>query len=158
MSNEGIVLKHIAPRAVAYLRCKGPWRQLPEMLAKLDEHMASKGLKPIGPASGVYYNTPGEVDIQELAWEVYYRIAPETPESAEDGSGFGIKKIAGASMATIVHRGAYRHAGPAYERLEDWIHSQRLKLCGHAEEVYFSGIVGSPEKQEIEIRLPVCPL
>ena len=65
MSLEDIILKDIAPRTIVYLRCKGPWRQLPEMLTKLDEHMDRTGLKDTAPASGVYYNTPTQGSCQK---------------------------------------------------------------------------------------------
>src|SRR4030042_1469767 len=108
MSQEAVVLKEIPPRTVAYLRCRGSWRQLPEMLAKLEERLASVPLKTIGPASGVYYNTPDEVDAQELAWDVFCQVRLETAEVAEDESGFGIKTLPGIRRANIIHRASYR--------------------------------------------------
>jgi effector-binding domain-containing protein len=155
---QGISLKDISPRKIAYLKCQGPWRQLPGMLAKLSEHLAKNGLIPTGPAFGIYYNTPKEVSPQELKWEVGYPIAFGTPESPEDQAGFGIRSVPGGRMATIVHRGLYRQAGASYARLETWIGQQRLKVYGPAEEVYLSGEISLGAEQEVEIRLPVCPL
>jgi effector-binding domain-containing protein len=158
MPFESVVLKDIALRTVVYLRCKGPWRQLPEMLAKLEERLARTGLEAIGPASGVYYNTPNEVDAQELDWEVFHPVGSETAEAVEDEAGFGIKKLPGIRVAALIHRGSYRRAGSTYERLEEWIRQQGLRVCGPAEEVYLSVVVTPHGEQQLEIRLPVCPL
>ena len=158
MPQESVVLKDIVPRTVAYLRCKGPWRQLPGMLAKLEEHLARAGLKAIEPASGVYYNTPDEVDAQELVWEVFCPVESETAEAAEDRFEFGVKKLSGIRVASIIHRGSYRRSRPTYERLEEWIRQQGLKVCGPAEEVYLSSLSSPQEEQQMEIRLSVCPL
>ncbi len=127
------------------------------MVTKLDEHIAKKGVVPSGPASGIYYNTPIEVPSQKLLWEVLRPIEPEIPETTEDTPGFGIKKIPGARAATIVHSGLFRHTGSTYERLEEWIGHQGLKICGPAEEIYFSSTISLDQDQAIEIRLPVCP-
>jgi len=128
------------------------------MLAKLEERLASVPLKTIGPASGVYYNTPDEVDAQELAWDVFCQVRLETAEVAEDESGFGIKTLPGIRVANIIHRGSYRRARSTYERLETWIAQQGLRVCGPAEEVYLTPISSPSEEQQVEIRLPVCPL
>jgi effector-binding domain-containing protein len=153
-----ISLKDTPSTKIAYLKCRGPWRQLPEMLAKLSEHLAKNELIPAGSAFGIYYNTPKEASPQELRWEVGYPVASGTPESPEDRAGFGIRSRPGGRMATIIHRGLYRQAGASYARLEAWIGQQRLKVCGPAEEIYLSSEISPGAEQEVEIRLPVCPL
>lgn len=155
MLDQDVVVKDVAPRTIVYLRCKGSWRQLMEMLARLREYVVRTGLKATGPVSGVYYNTPNEVGSQELEWEVFYPVATETPESIEDEDGFGIREIPGARMAITVHKGSYRKAALTYRRLEDWIQQQGLMIRGPAEEIYLSNIVSSTQEQSIEIRLPV---
>jgi len=127
------------------------------MLAKLDDCLARRGLKPTGPSSGIYYNTPKEVDSQELVWEVFRPVEFETPESLEVREGFGIRKILTRRVATIVHRGPYRRAGASYQRLEEWLKQQGLEVCGPAEETYISGIISPDQAQILEIQLPVCP-
>jgi len=138
------------------MKCQGPWRQLPGMLVKLQEYLDKNGLAPTGAASGIYYNTPKEVNPGELRWEVAYSVASETPESPEDQAGFGIRPMPEVRVAAIVHRGLYRQAGASYSRLEAWIVQQGLKVCGPAEEVYLSTEISLGAEQEIEIRLPVC--
>ena len=86
-------LKDIPERKIFYVACRGPWRQLPEMLSSLFGHTAQGAVRTIGPPGAFYYNTPQEVDVQDLAWEVFYPIELDTPESINEKTGFDEKKI-----------------------------------------------------------------
>lgn len=152
---QDITLKEIPPRTIVYLRCRGSWRQLPDMLERLDRHMSQTSLRAVGPASGIYYNTPNEVSIQNLEWEVFYPAAINTPESSDDKTGVGIRNLPEAKIASILHRGSYRKAGSSYERLEEWIKREGFRVCGPSEEVYLSIFDMPREKQTMEIRIPV---
>ena len=138
------------------MACRGPWRQLPEVLAKLSQYTTQAGVKTMGPPGAFYYNTPQEVNTADLEWEVFYPIKPDTPESVNERTGFSIKSIEGVRLATTIHKGSYRNAASSYKRLHDWISTQGLKTYGAAEEVYLTGISKTMEDQRIEICLPVC--
>jgi effector-binding domain-containing protein len=117
--------------------------------------MSQTSLRATGPASGIYYNTPSEVSVQDLEWEIFYPIETETPESIESEVGFGIRQLPQSKIASIVHKGSYRKAGVSYERLDEWIKSEGFEVCGPSEEVYIS-VFGVPsEEQTMEIRIPV---
>ena len=155
MAAQDVVLKDVPTRTIAYLKCTGPWRQLPEILANLNGCMSRSGVKATGPASGVYYNTPEEVSVQDLEWEVFYPVKLELLGLVEGKEGFGVRQLPGARVASIVHKGSYRKAGPSYEHLEEWIKREGIEVCGPAEEVYVSGITIPGEEQTMEIRLPI---
>ncbi|MFC2032783.1 GyrI-like domain-containing protein [Chloroflexota bacterium] len=149
-------LKDIPQRKICYLACKGPWRQLPEMLARLSEYTAQDAVRTIGPPGAFYYNMPQEVDVQDLAWEVFYPIKLDTPESISEKTGLGVRVIEGVRVATTIHEGSYQKAASSYKRLHDWIRMQGLKTCGAAEEVYLTNISKIEKDQRIEICLPIC--
>jgi effector-binding domain-containing protein len=148
-------LKDIPQRKIFYMACRGPWRQLPEMLVKLSQYTAQASVKAVGPPGAFYYNTPQEVNVQDLKWEVFYPIEPDTPESINGKTGFGVKFIEGVRVAATIHKGSYRNASSSYTRLHNWISTQGLKTCGAAEEVYLTDISKTIEDQRIEICLPV---
>jgi len=156
MDMQEFRLKDMPRRKIFFLACRGPWRQLPEMLAKLSQYTAQAAVKTIGPPGAFYYNTPQEVDAQDLTWAVFYPVEPDTPESINEKTGFGVKFIEGMRVAETIHEGSYRNAALSYERLHDWISTQGLKTCGAAEEVYLTDISKTIEDQRIEICLPVC--
>jgi len=152
---EDITIKDIPSRNIVYLHCEGSWRQLPEMVHKLDTYLSRTPLKVIGPASGIYYNTPDEVSTEDLKWDVFYAIQAETPESSNDKTGISVRNLPETKVASIIHKGPYRKAGSSYGHLEEWIKQRGLIICGPSEEVYVSvfGVVN--EEQVTEIRIPV---
>ena len=152
---QEIILKEIPPRTIVYLRCSGSWRQLPEMIERLDRHMSQTSLRKIGPASGIYYNTPSEVSIDYLKWDVFYAVPTDTPESGDEKTSIGVRTLPKTKMASILHTGSYRKASSSYERLEEWIKREKLRVCGPSEEVYISVFGVENEEQMIEIRIPV---
>ncbi len=157
MSDGEVILKDLPQRKGIYVSCKGSWRQLPDMLTRLSEYASQSGIETVGPPSGFYHNTPGEVAIEELAWEVCYHVPPNTSERADNKLKSGVRGIPAIKVAAIIHNGSYRKASPSYEKLQGWIKAHGLKVCGPAEELYLTDINKTNEEQRIEIRLPVCP-
>ena len=80
MSEQDILIKDLPERKMYYLSCKGAWRQLPEMIAKLLDYSSRNGIKSMGPPSGFYYNTPQSAAVNDLFWEVCYPVASDTQE------------------------------------------------------------------------------
>jgi effector-binding domain-containing protein len=152
---QDITLKKIPPRTIAYLRCRGSWRQLPDILERLDRYMSQTSLRAVGPPSGIYYNTPSEVNTQGLEWEIFYPVPTNTPESSDYKTGVGIRNLPEMKIASILHRGPYRKASSSYQRLEEWIKREGFRVCGPSEEVYLSIFDTASEKQTMEIRIPV---
>jgi len=152
---EDIILKEIPPRTVVYLQGSGSWRQLPEMIERLDRQISQTSLRKIGPASGIYYNTPNEVSTEDLKWDVFYAVPTDTPECSDDKTRIGVRNLPETKMASILHTGSYRKAGSSYERLEEWIKREKLRVCGPSEEVYISVFGVENEEQMMEIRIPV---
>jgi effector-binding domain-containing protein len=155
MSDQEIVLKDLPKRKVLYLLCKGPWRQLPDMLRSLSEYASRSRIKTIGPPNAFYYNTPLEVGIQDLTWEVCYPVGSNVPDYADNQSNSGVRGIPATRVVAIIHQGSYRKAFLSYEGLQTWIKARRLKVSGPAEELYLTDIGKTNEEQRIEIRLPV---
>ena len=156
MSEQTISIKDLPDRKVFYLSCKGAWRQLPGMLATLSDYLSRNGMKSAGLPSGFYYNTPQDVSVNDLIWEVCYPVGLDTQEYFDEGSKTGVKRIPAARVAAIIHEGPYRKMSASYEKLQSWIKTNNLELCGPAEEVYLTDINKANEEQRIEIRLPVC--
>ena len=157
MSDEEVVLKDLPQRKVVYVSCKGSWRKLPDMLARLSEYVLQSGIETTGPPGGFYYCTLGEVAIEELSWEVCYPVKPNISQLANYKLKFGVREILATRVAAIIHKGSYRKASATYEKLQGWIKAHRLKVRGPAEELYLADINKTNEEQRIEIRLPVCP-
>jgi effector-binding domain-containing protein len=127
------------------------------MLARLSEYASQSGIETTGPPSGFYYNTLGEVAIEELSWEVCYPVQPNISKLANDNLKLGVREIPATQVAAIIHKSSYRKASLSYGKLQGWIKAHGLKVCGPAEESYLTDINKTNEEQRIEIRLPVYP-
>ena len=156
MSKQDVLIKDLPERKVFYLSCKGAWRQLPEMLTKLSDYSSRNGINSAGLPSGFYYNTPQDVPVNDLIWEVCYPVGLDTQEHFADGMKTGVKRIPATRVATIIHEGSYRKTSTSYEKLQNWVNTQGLKVCGPDEEFYLTDIKKADGEQRIEIRLPVC--
>jgi effector-binding domain-containing protein len=150
--------KTIPSRTVFCLPCKGPWRQLPDMLARLSVGARQAGMKVVGSPGAFYYNSPGDVAAGDLDWEVFYEVVSGTSEWTDAVSGFGVRSVPETTVAAMVHYGHYSRAGASYRRLNEWIRVQGLSLCGPSEEAYLTELNGKAEDTRIEIRLPVVPV
>ena len=64
-------------------------------------------------------------------------------------------KIPATRVVTIIHEGYYRKTSAIYKKLQSWINTNSLEVCGQAEEVYLTDINKTNGEQRIEIRLPV---
>ena len=140
MSEQTILIKDLPERTVFCLACKGAWRQLPDMLVKLSDYSSKNRIKSVGSPSGFYYNTPQDVAVNDLIWEVCYPVGSDSQEHFDEGSKTGVKRIPSIRMATIIHEGSYRKTSASYGKLQSWINTNSLEVCGPAEEVYLTDI------------------
>jgi effector-binding domain-containing protein len=153
--SESIGLKDIPERTVAYLKCRGAWRQLRGRLELLQQQMADIGLKSDGPPSGIYYNNTAKAGVRDLEWEVLIPVTTRLVPHDTDGSEFGVRTAPGARVAFIYHRGPYRSAGSTYRVLEDWILERGMSVNGPNEEVYLTEFTVPESQMLMEIRIPV---
>ena len=149
MNEQSILIKDMPERKVFYLSCNGSWWQLPDMLAKLSDYSFKTGIKSLGSPSGFYYNTPQDVAVNDLIWEVCYPVASDTQEHFDEGSKTGVKRIPATRVATIIHEGSYRKTSASYEKLQSSINTNILEVCGPTEEVYRTEINKTNAKQRI---------
>jgi effector-binding domain-containing protein len=157
MEDSEVVLEDLPKRSIVYLVCKGPWRQLPDMIAKLSLYVRARGIETTGAPGAVYHNTTKDVKPDELTWEVYYPFTPDGQRLIDHDQGYDVRELPAGRVASTVHRGPYRKAHESYSRLHDWVLSHGLKVCSPSEEIYLTDATKAGEDQEIKIRLPVSP-
>jgi AraC family transcriptional regulator len=155
MITENVLRKYIPQRGMAYLKCRGSWQQLPEMLAKLEEWMAGRSLAASGPPSGVYYNTTEEGEMEDLEWEVFLPVTKLPIGRVRSEGEFGIRTMPAAKVAFLYHEGTRRTAGSTYTLLREWIMENGMEIAGPAEEVYLTDFGIRESDQLTEIRVPV---
>ena len=115
-----------------------------------------KGYAPVGPPLGLYFNSPEQVPLEELLWELQCPLPDDTAAIEPDAGGMGIKKVPGVEVASTVHKGPFDEVGKIYGMLGEWINANGYEIVGAPEEVYLSDPSSTPpEELTTEIRFPV---
>ena len=151
-----VKVKETKPVTVAFLSMKGPYTQISDSFGKLYGWIEQMGYKSSGPPLGIYFNAPGEVDDDELVWELLSPIGGDVDLSEADEQGLGVKRLKEIKVASVTHKGPYEDVGKTYEGLVAWINENGYKIVGPAQEVYVTGLEETPpEKLKTEVMLPV---
>ena len=75
-----IVEKKLGKRQIAYITYKGSYEEIPTLMGEVVGFIMAKGLQIMGPPFGVYFNSPHEVPVEELMYELAMPFAGEAEE------------------------------------------------------------------------------
>jgi effector-binding domain-containing protein len=145
----------LAPRSVLVMRFRSPAADLPRgffhRYALLTGHLAGHAQTPASPPFAIYDN----IDDNAADVEAGFVVGGDV-----DGAGDMIaKSLPGATMATLVHVGAYSNIEPTYFRLLEWMHERGLTRSGRFMETYLNSPVDTPERELLtQIMVPVGPV
>jgi effector-binding domain-containing protein len=155
-SSIQVTVKDTEPLTVAFLSKKGPYTQISAAFGQLYGWIGQKGYTPTGPPTGVYFNAPGQVPDDQLAWELRSPIAGKVSPSGPDKDGLGVKQVATIKVAATMHKGSFETVGKTYEALVGWIMQNGYDIAGPSEEVYISDPSKTPPQELLtEVRFPV---
>jgi len=144
--------KKIAERTVAYIAYKGPYEEIPVLMGEVVGFIMAKGLQMMGPPFGVYFNSPHEVPVEKLTYEVGMPIAGE----AEEEGRVKIKTVPEQLVLSTVYKGPYSEAGKAIGALAEYAYKNGYQMVGPPIETYLSDPNETPESELItEMAIPV---
>lgn len=147
-----IVEKKIGKRKVAYISYKGPYEEIPVLMGEIVGFIMAKGLQIMGPPFGVYFNSPQEVSVEELTYEVGMPIAGE----AEEEGRVKIKTVPEQLVLSTTYKGPYSEAGKAIRALAEYAYKNGYEIVGPPIETYISDPNETPESELItEMAFPV---
>ncbi len=151
MPEYEVVIKNVGPQIAASVRRVVPNYQ--GIGALYGELFGALGPLAAGAMLGAIYHDEGfkesDVDVEALA--LLKQRAPEMgPVKVYD--------LPGATMASLVHNGAYNRLNQAYEALLKWIEANGYRIVGPVRELYL--YAGQPVRQDdesyvTEIQFPV---
>lgn len=152
------VVEQTQPMTVAFMTMRGAYDQMPQAFSRLYGWTSAHGLVPSGPPMGVYLTEPGEMPIEDAAWEVWAPV--ESAELSEpDENGVGVRVVEPQTVAWAVHVGPFESVGETYLALTDWIAEQGYHLVGAPMEAYLTDPSDvAPEEYRTQIRFPVAPV
>lgn len=147
-----IVEKKIGKRQVAYISYKGPFDEIPVLMGEVVGFIMAKGLQMMGPPFGIYYNSPQEVPVEELMYEVGM---PISGEAAEEGR-VKIKTVQEQLVLSAVHKGPYNEVGMVYGAIAQYAYQNGYEIIGPPMEIYLSDPNETPENELLtECTFPV---
>jgi AraC family transcriptional regulator len=144
--------KKIGERQVVYISYKGGYDEVPVLLGEVVGFIMAKGLQMMGPPFGVYFNSPQEVPVEELIYEVCIPFAGE----AEEEGRVKIKTIPAKLVLSTIHKGPYSDCGMAIGALAEFAYKKGYEITGPPMETYLSDPNETPEKELLtEVCFPV---
>lgn len=147
-----IVEKNVEKRQVAYINYKGSYEEVPVLMGEVVGFMMAKGLQIMGPPFGVYFNSPEEVPVEELIYEIAMPFAGE----AEEEGRVKIKTIPEQLVLSTVYKGPYSECGTAIGALAQHAYQNGYEITGPPMETYISDPNETPEKDLLtEMCFPV---
>lgn len=96
---------------------KGPFDRIQEAIGRLVQEMQAQNIVPAGPLLGVYYNSPDQVSVQDLRWEVGFPVTAQAliqPPLIK-------KEWSYTQSAVCLHQGAYEDTGETIRKMLDWM-------------------------------------
>jgi len=147
-----IVEKKLGKRQVAYITYKGSYEEVPVLMGEVVGFIMAKGLQIMGPPYGVYFNSPQEVAVEELMYEIAMPFAGE----AEEEGRVKIKTTPEQLALSTVYKGPYSECGTAIGALAEYAYKNGYEIIGPPMETYISDPNQTPESELItEMSFPV---
>ncbi len=147
-----ISLQTVEPFAYVCLTVKGSYAQIQQAIPNLMSEMGSQNTVPTGPLMGIYYNSPEQVDSQDLEWEVGFPVSPRQAVRPP----LVLKEWSFTRVAACVHQGPYTEAPKTIAKITDWMEANGYAPAGPILERYLDMNPSEmrPEDLRTEIWIP----
>lgn len=122
-----IAEKKLGKRQVAYISYKGSFEEIPVLMGEVVGFIMAKGLQMMGPPFGIFFNSPQEVPIEELAYEIGMPFAGDAKEEGR----VKIKTEPEQLVLSTVHKGPYSECGTAIGALHNMLIKMDMKSLAH---------------------------
>jgi AraC family transcriptional regulator len=138
--------------AIVCLEEKGPFDRLQEAIGRLVQEMQAQNIIPAGPLLGIYYNSPDQVNAQDLRWEVGFPVTAQAlvqPPLMKKEWGY-------TESAVCLHQGAYEETGTTIAKILDWMDDNGYEPAGPIMERYLDMNPEElrPEQRKTEVWVP----
>src|SRR6266567_3585746 len=157
MPNYDVVLKQVEPQLVAGVRGVLPsYPAVGRLFNEVYGHLARFGVNGLALTGAAIWHDD-EYKTSEIDGEAVVYL--KQPVLA--GEQVKVYELPSATMASVVHKGAYNTFNQAYEALGHWIEANGYKIAGPNREIYL--YCTQPVRQDddsyvTEIQFPVAKL
>ncbi len=147
--------KRMQDTQVAFIRYRGPYDKIPELMGEVIEWVMNKNLNMTGMIYGAYFNRPDDVPPEEL----FYEIGASFEGTASDEGNVQVKIIPEHTVVATMHNGPYDQVGPIIDGLAKYAIENGYDIIGPVTEVYLnSPNEVKPEELLTEVQFPVIKI
>ncbi|WP_414469731.1 AraC family transcriptional regulator [Methanobacterium sp. ACI-7] len=147
--------KRLQDTQVAFIRYRGPYDKIPELISEVVEWVMNKDLNMTGTIYGAYFNRPDDVPPEQL----FYEIGASFEGNARDEGNVQVKIIPEHTVVATMHKGPYDQVGPVIEGLAKYAVENGYDIIGPVTEVYLNNPNEvEPEKLLTEVQFPVIKI
>ena len=129
-------LEKIVAQKVAYIAVRGSYELLPEKMVDLATWFGRQAVELGGHPGATYYNSPSHADESDLEWEVWIPTSSSMRERDSIGGRIGVKTLASATCAVLVHIGPYETLDRSSDSLLRWVAEQGHLPAGPFQTVF----------------------
>lgn len=147
--------KRMEDKQVAFIRYRGPYDKIPELMEEVVNWVINKGLNMTGMIYGAYFNRPDDVPPEQL----FYEIGASFDGNAHDEGNVQVKVIPEHTVVATMHNGPYDQVGPVIEGLAKYAVENGYDIIGPVTEVYLNNPNEvEPEELLTEVQFPVIKI
>ena len=147
--------KRMQDTQVAFIRYRGPYDMIPELMEEVVNWVMNKNLNMTGMIYGAYFNRPDEVPPEEL----FYEIGASFEGTANDEGNVQVKIIPEHTVITTLHKGPLDQIGPTIDGLAKYAVENGYDIIGPVTEVYLNNLNEVvPEELRVEVQFPVIKI
>ena len=152
VQGDEVSLKNVEPFAYFCLPVKGSYSKVQETIGNLTMQMQAQNAIPTGPLMGIYYNSPEQVDAQDLEWEIGFPVVPRQAIQPP----LVLKEWRFTQVAVCMHKGPYAEAGKTIVKITEWMAANGCAPAGPVLERYLDMNPAEmrPENLRTEIWIP----
>ncbi len=127
-----VSLQKVEPFAYVCMRVQGSYSKIQETIGKLMMEIQAQNAAPTGPLMGVYYNSPEQVDPQDLEWEIGFPVTPRQGIQPP----LTLKEWNYTQVAAALHKGPYTEAPKTIAKIMEWMAANGCTASGPVLERY----------------------
>jgi AraC family transcriptional regulator len=147
--------KRIEDTQVAFMRYRGSYDKIPELIAEVVEWVMDRGLNMTGMIYGAYFNSPEDVPPEKLRYE----IGASFEGSAKEEGNVQVKIIPEHTVIAAMHKGPYTEVGPVIHGLAEYAVKNGYDIIGPVTEVYLNNPNETDESELLtEVQFPVIKM
>ena len=114
--------------------------------------MIEENLQIIEPPYGIYFNSPLEVSLEKLKYEIGIAFAG----NATGKGKINIKKVPAHQLVSAVYKGPYGEAAKIYQSIIEYAMKNDYQITGPVKEIYLNNPLEVSEDELLtEVQFPI---